>query len=169
MPDQHPNRAPFSGTLTYVDRLSDRPPGGARGRRVILTRAAAEESLPTLIGMAVNYSPDWDAHDARRKVGVITDAFLEEDRIELRGYIFALDFPDFMRWLADPQNKMGMSYELHDAHVLDMRNSVWTIIRLTFIGAAVILHEKASYQNTRFELDDQMVPAIAAATQEKAT
>src|SRR6185312_3513112 len=37
----HPNRVPFEGVLTLVDEPSNRPPSGARGHRVILTRAAA--------------------------------------------------------------------------------------------------------------------------------
>ena len=45
----HPNRMPFRGVLTILDTPSDRPPAGARGHRVVLTRAAAEAALPSLI------------------------------------------------------------------------------------------------------------------------
>ena len=41
---------------------------------------------------------------------------------------------------------MGMSYELADAHVADMRASVWTLTRATFTGAAILLRDKAAYQ-----------------------
>src|SRR3989441_13351133 len=78
----HPNREPFRGVLTLVDAPSDRPPAGARGHRVLLTRAAAEVALPTLIGMAVDYTVRFDGHDARRKVGVITDARIVERKID---------------------------------------------------------------------------------------
>src|SRR3954462_7723957 len=71
---QHPNRMPFRGVLTILDAPSDRPPAGARGHRVVLTRAAAEAALPSLIGMAVDFTAGFDGHDARRKVGVITSA-----------------------------------------------------------------------------------------------
>ena len=40
----HPNRAPFTGVLTLVDEPSTKPPSGARGHRVILTRGASAES-----------------------------------------------------------------------------------------------------------------------------
>lgn len=70
----HPNRTPFSGVLTLVDEPSTKPPSGARGHRVILTRAAAVAALPSLLGMAVDYAPAWDGHDARRKCGIITHA-----------------------------------------------------------------------------------------------
>src|SRR5438270_175063 len=70
----HPNREPFHGVLTLIDAPSDKPPAGARGHRVLLTRAAAEAALPSLLGMALDYAPSLDRHDARRKVGVITRA-----------------------------------------------------------------------------------------------
>jgi hypothetical protein len=70
----HPNRVPFRGVLTFIDSPSDKPPSGARGHRVMLTRAATEQALPSLLGMAIDYAPSLDRHDARRKIGVITSA-----------------------------------------------------------------------------------------------
>jgi hypothetical protein len=70
----HPNRVPFRGVLTFIDTPSDKPPSGACGHRVMLTRAATEQALPSLLGMAIDYAPSLDRHDARRKIGVITSA-----------------------------------------------------------------------------------------------
>ncbi len=53
----HPNRAAFRGVLTMVDVPSQRPPSGARGHLVVLTKRAAEAALPSLLGMGVDYSP----------------------------------------------------------------------------------------------------------------
>jgi hypothetical protein len=47
---------------------------------------------------------------------------------------------------------MGMSYELADAHVADMRAAIWTITRATFTGAAILLRDKAAYRRTSFQL-----------------
>ncbi len=47
---------------------------------------------------------------------------------------------------------MGMSYELADAHVADMRAQVWTLTRATFTGAAILLREKAAYRGTSFRV-----------------
>ncbi len=47
---------------------------------------------------------------------------------------------------------MGMSYELADAHVADMRASIWTLTRATFTGAAILLREKAAYRSTSFRV-----------------
>ena len=152
----HPNRAPFTGVLTRVDEPSTRPPSGARGHRVILTRQAALAALPSLLGMAVDYAPSWDGHDARRKCGIITHADVEGSRLCVAGYLFAKDFPEVERqMLALAPGAMGMSWELADAHVEDMRAEVWTLTRATFTGAAILLREKAAYRNTSFELAAQ--------------
>jgi len=73
---RHPNRTEFRGVLTLVDVPSDKPPTGARGHRVMLTREATERALPSLLGMGLDYAPALDRHDARRKVGVIVEANL---------------------------------------------------------------------------------------------
>src|SRR3984957_1678046 len=85
--DNHPNRVAFEGVLTVVNAASDKAPSGARGHRVILTREAAEKALPSLLGMAVDYRPGWDGHDARRKVGLVTEANLASNKLVVRGYI----------------------------------------------------------------------------------
>jgi hypothetical protein len=45
-----------------------------------------------------------------------------------------------------------MSYELADAHVADMRAQVWMLTRATFTGAAILLRDKAAYQETSFHV-----------------
>ena len=155
----HPNRLPFEGCLTLVDTPSDRAPTGARGHRVILTRAAAQAALPSLLGMAVDYKAGWDGHDARQKCGIITSAELDGSKLMVAGYLYARDFPEMepairagakSNSVAAPS--MGMSYELADAHVADMRAGLWTLTRATFTGAAILLREKAAYRGTSFHL-----------------
>src|SRR5581483_10454381 len=149
----HPNRAPFMGVLTLVDEPSSKPPSGARGHRVILTRGAALASLPSLLGMAVDYVPSWDGHDSRRKCGIITSADVEGSRLHVAGYLFSKDFPEVERQMRKClPDSMGMSWELADAHVQDMRAEVWTLTRATFTGAAILLREKAAYRGTSFAL-----------------
>jgi hypothetical protein len=157
----HPNRLPFEGCLTLVDTPSDRAPSGARGHRVVLTRSAAETALPTLLGMAVDYKAGWDGHDARQKCGIITSAELDDKRLMVAGYLFARDFPEIEGQMEPPATtnghaertpRMGMSYELADAHVADMRASIWTLTRATFTGAAILLREKAAYRGTSFRV-----------------
>ena len=116
----HPNRLPFEGCLTLVDVASDKAPSGAKGHRVVLTRAAAEAALPSLLGMAVDYKAGWDGHDARQKCGIITGAEVDGRKVMVAGYLFARDFPE-MEERVQTDGLMGMSYELADAHVADMR------------------------------------------------
>jgi hypothetical protein len=147
----HPNRLPFEGVLTLVDVPSDKAPNGARGHKVILTRNAAETALPSLLGMAVDYKAGWDGHDARQKCGIITSAEIEDNRLKVAGYLFARDFPE-MEEKIQATGPMGMSYELADAHVADMRSPIWTLTRATFTGAAILLKDKAAYRSTSFRL-----------------
>lgn len=147
----HPNRLPFEGVLTLVDVASDKPPSGARGHRVVLTREAAEAALPSLMGMAVDYKAGWDGHDARQKCGIITAAEVDGQKLTVSGYLFARDFPELEAKI-QAEGAMGMSYELADAHVADMRAQVWTLTRATFTGAAILLREKAAYRSTSFRV-----------------
>ncbi|HEY6413605.1 MAG TPA: hypothetical protein VIX42_07955 [Edaphobacter sp.] len=147
----HPNRLPFEGVLTLVDIASDKAPNGAKGHRVVLTRPAAEAALPSLLGMAVDYKAGWDGHDARQKCGIITAAEVDGKKLTVGGYLFARDFPE-MEAKIQVEGAMGMSYELADAHVADMRAQVWTLTRATFTGAAILLREKAAYRSTSFRL-----------------
>ncbi len=149
----HPNRLPFEGCLTLVDVASDKAPSGARGHRVVLTRDAAEAALPSLLGMAVDYKAGWDGHDARQKCGIITSAHLEDRKLMVAGFLFARDYPELGPEIeAAGHTLMGMSYELADAHVADMRAQTWTLTRATFTGAAILLREKAAYRGTSFRV-----------------
>jgi hypothetical protein len=149
----HPNRAPFEGVLTVVNAASDKAPSGARGHRVNLTSEAAEQALPSLLGMAVDYRPDWDGHDAKRKIGVVTEALLEGRKLVVRGYLYLRDFPEAAEAIrAQAPGTLGMSYELADARVEDMRAEIWKLTRVTFTGAAILLREKAAYRETSFRM-----------------
>jgi hypothetical protein len=157
----HPNRLPFDGVLTLVDVASDKAPSGSRGHRVVLTREAAQAALPSLLGMAVGYKAGWDGHDARQKCGIITAAELSGRELAVSGYLFARDFPEFgpeADTALGQDGAMGMSYELADAHVEDMRAQVWTLTRATFTGAAILLRDKAAYRATSFRVRR---PAVA--------
>lgn len=151
--DAHPNRTPFEGVLTRVNATSDKAPSGARGHRVLLTQAAAEQALPSLLGMAVDYRPGWDGHDSKRKIGVLTEADLNGNKLVVRGYLYARDFPEAAREIeAHAPAALGMSYELADCHIEDMRAEVWKLTRVTFTGAAILLRDKAAYRGTSFAL-----------------
>ena len=226
----HPNRAAFRGVLTMVDVPSQRAPMGSKGRRVMLTRSAAEAALPSLLGMAVDYAPSFDRHDVKRKVGVITSAELVGRNLEVGGYLYRKDFPEIVEEISRagrtplvsskfpllakaarsgaPQTPapqilssgnlksvakesrmkselmaaverirsitrtiragakgdtrisemaagsaaLGMSFEVTDVMVADMRERVWKLLKVTFTGAAVLRRDKAAFGDTWIEL-----------------
>lgn len=177
----HPNRAPFRGVLTLVDTPSDRAPSGAGGHRVILARQAVERALPSLLGMALDYAPSLDRHDAQRKVGIITEAEVapassrlsrghpgraaagkmpaatagETPALHISGFLYARDFPQLMRELKTQPRAaapLGMSYEIAEARVEDLNARIWRVVEFAFTGAAVLRRDKAAYRNTWIEL-----------------
>lgn len=150
MIDSHPNKAPFAGILAIVDEPSDKSPSGARGHKVILTKKAVEDAIPTLIGMGVNASPTWDGHDAKAKIGIIDHAEVIGNQLYVRGYLFRRDSQSVIKKLQASAQEWGMSYEVADAHVEDMRAAVYKITGCTFTGASILLREKAAYEKTRF-------------------
>ncbi len=162
--ERHPNREAFRGVLTLVDVVSDKAPSGARGHRVVLTRTAAEEGLASLLGMALDYAPSLDRHDARRKVGVITRAEIVGRKLELGGHLFAKDFPEIVHEIGKSgralhatapgtTTHLGMSYEITDARIADTRAKVWTLTHVTFTGAAILRRDKAAYGDTWIEME----------------
>lgn len=159
--ERHPNRLPFRGVLTLVGIASRRAPSGARGHRVMLTRNATEAALPSLLGMALDYAPALDSHDARRKIGIITEAEIvplnktSQDpagQITISGYLYAHDFPEVVDELHAGHGSLGMSYEITDALVVSPASPVWTVTSFTFTGAAVLWREKAAYPETWIEV-----------------
>jgi hypothetical protein len=121
----HPNREAFCGVLTLVDVPSQRSPSGARGHQVVLTRAAAEAALPSLLGMALDYAPSYDRHDVQRKVGVITQAEVLGHTLEIGGYLFARDFPEVVKKIAAGGRREG-------------RAKLSSLLRSTAVGAKAV-------------------------------
>jgi len=155
----HPNRAEFRGVLTVVDAPSQRAPSGSKGRRVMLTKTAAEEALPSLLGMAVDYAPALNAHDQQRKVGVITEAEIvplkpgsadPAAQVTVGGFLYEHDFPDVVEKLRAGQGNLGMSYEIAVREIVSKQSPIWVVTEFAFTGAAVLRRENAAYPETRF-------------------
>jgi hypothetical protein len=235
----HPNRVGFRGVLTVVDMPSQKPPSGSKGHLVVLSRTAAEAALPSLLGMALDYSPSFDRHDVRRKVGVITQADLVGRNLELSGHLFARDFPEVVEEIEKADSglkaeralgiraerstrtvlahasswqhslsavareareiaatirklrggrtilsevdaaarveaaklssaELGMSYEVTDVEIVDMKASIWTLKKVTFTGAAILRRNKAAYRDTWIELSTEyLVPRRAKPNKER--
>jgi hypothetical protein len=146
----HINMQGFTGCLCIVGMVTQTAPSGARGHSILLTRSAVESALPSLLGMAVDYKVGWDGHDARQKCGIITEAWLEDNKLMVSGYIYRRDFPEIEEFTTT--HDVGMSYEAQNCHVRDIREKVWTLDKVEFTGAAILLREKAAYNESSFEV-----------------
>ena len=147
--DDHPNKMPFSGILTRLDQPSDAAPGGAHGHKIIVTTAAAERALESLLGMAVDFTPNFDGHDAQSKIGIITSANIVGNAIHIEGFIYAADFPETAALIKTIKNVLGFSFEAQRISVLDPGADVITITDLAFTGAAILQKDKAAYKTTK--------------------
>lgn len=161
---RHPNRLPFEGVLARIDVPSDKPPriGILDGKptternvhRVMLTADAAKAAIPSLWGMAVNFAPELDGHDVRRKVGVITRARIDGTALRVGGYLFAMDFPEVNAWVG--RDDLGMSFDIYKAvYVEDKDERILKLVNVTFTGGAILLREKAAYRTTEFVLGEK--------------
>lgn len=146
--DDHPNRVPFKGVLTRVDMASDAPPGGSGGKRVLIPKAVAEKALPSLMGMAVDFTAAFDNHDPQQKIGIITGATVEGTEIRIEGFFYGADFPKEVAVIKTLKEKMGFSFEAMQIQVADVSSDPMIVESLTFTGAAVLLKDKAAYRTT---------------------
>ncbi len=146
----HPNRVPFSGILTRVDEPSDKPVGGANGKRVLIPKAVAEAALASLLGMGVDYQPNLSGHDPRKKIGVITGATVEGDGVHIEGFLYGADFPAVVAEIQSKKALLGFSYEAQ-SHVNDWNSDPVEVTSCVFTGAAILFKSAAAYTTTSLE------------------
>lgn len=144
--DEHPNRMPFKGVLMRLDQPSDEPPGGAGGRRTIMSREVAASILPSLLSMPVDFRDDFSGHDAQQKIGTITAADVEGDAIVIEGFFYAADFPQECDFIQAEKEALGFSYEIRAQTQVD--GALLKIVGGAFTGAAVLFKDKAAYKST---------------------
>lgn len=175
--EDHPNRMPFSGVLVKLDQASQAPPHGSNGKRVLMTAAAAEASIASLLGMAVDFTPDLDGHDPVSKFGVITSATVEGTDLKIEGFIYAADFPKEASDVKKLQASLGFSFEAQNIHVESLDTDPVVITGCTFTGAAILRKDKAAFMTTSLaaaadlgdldmtkeELEAILAPALATA------
>lgn len=159
----HPNLAPFSGTLLLVDQPSTQPPHGSDGHLIHVPKQVAERRLSTLPGMAINYQDDLEGHNPAKKIGVITEANLEGNKVRVKGVIWKKDFPEALRTFRMNRGRLGMSMELGDVYVRDKDEDIWHLEDFHFTGATVLKKDHAAYESTELAASRYFVNALAAA------
>ncbi|AJX62041.1 hypothetical protein AQ938_06940 [Burkholderia pseudomallei] len=151
VPDpDHPNKMPFTGVLTRVDEPSDNPPGGSDGHRTFIPAEVAEAALGSLLGMCVDFTPNFDGHDKTAKIGLITEAYIDGSALRIGGFFYANDFPNETAEIKAKKDRLGFSYEAKAA-IRDVNAETWHVDRIVFTGAAVLLKDKAAYTTTSLE------------------
>lgn len=150
LPDvaDHPNRMPFSGVLVKLDEPSDAAPHGSKGKKIVMSAAAAEAALPSLLGMGVNITEDFDGHDAQQKIGVITAANIEGSDLRIEGFFYAADFPEEAAFIKDNKDDLGFSFEAQQIFVQNLDVAPLVITACVFTGASCLLKTKAAFTTT---------------------
>lgn len=146
----HPNKAEFRGTLCHVDTASDKAPAGARGHKFLLKKSVIEQALPSIVGMGVNFDGAGRRHSPTKKVGIITDARIIDKDVLIEGYIFAYDFPEVVEALS--KKTYGLSYEICDVLLEDIKAYPWIATSFVFTGVAIMDVNKVAYKETEIHL-----------------
>lgn len=146
------NRLAFEGVLAVIGEPSHSAPSGASGHRVCLQKEGTKKALASLKGQGIGISSDLSTHDPQKRIGVITGARIKRGKIIVKGHLWDTDFPQEITRLQAQEDKLGMSYEIADAFVPDMRQEIWELDPNCFVGAAIVLREKAAHKTTSFKL-----------------
>ncbi len=145
--EDHPNKVYFSGILTRIDEPSDLPVGGSGKKLVVLPKDVAEKALASLLGMAIDFSDNLSGHDTQQKIGIITEATIVGNAIHIKGFFYALDYPEVVKRIQAEKSRLGFSYEAQVTHKpLDDDTVIMT--SCMFTGAAVLYKDKAAYTST---------------------
>ncbi|WP_051949296.1 DUF6582 domain-containing protein [Methylosinus sp. PW1] len=153
LPDDHPNFKPFEGVLFKIDTPSDGPPGGARGRRIIISKAVAEAAIPTILRMGVNLAPRMDGHDPQKKLGLVSEAFVDGSDFRIKGGLYAEDFPKEYAEIKAAQKELGFSLEACRFRG-KVEGEFLRITALTFSGAAILKAKDAAYKSTSLKASE---------------
>ena len=153
----------FEGVLCALNKPSDKSPNGAKAHPVMLPSEVAKKALHTLIGAPLNCTADFSNHadgwksDAkvvgRTTIGLITNAFIDEDKLRVFGYLTSDKNRDVIDQIIKmPENSLGMSYEMQQASVENINAYTWILSKANFTGAAIILKKRAAYSDSSFHL-----------------
>ena len=134
----------FEGVLFIVGKPSKVPPRGSRGHNVILLPSAIEDALRDLPGKELDSSECLSTHNRNNKIGRIERAFIVGDMFCIAGECY--NRGDNIIQLQASGERLGLSYDILNGHVDDMRNLIYRVSRATFIGAAVLKQSKAAHR-----------------------
>jgi hypothetical protein len=159
IPDQtedHPNKTPFNGILTRLDEPSDNPLHGSHGKCVVLPTSVAEDALSSLLGMAIDFTDDLEGHDVKKKIGLITEANIVGNAIEIAGFFYGADFPSEVKRIQAEKSQLGFSYEAQ-VSLRSMNDNPLVVKNCVFTGAAVLYKDCAAYTTTSLAANSEII------------
>lgn len=142
------NRQPFTGILCTLDEASVKAPMSKFGKRVVLTKAAAEKALPSIVGQPVNVT--WDSPDGKFSghdktvVGIFTKGWIQDNDLWVEGYLFNETLPKICASIKQEKSDLGFSYEILSKSNRTNGDEV-LVDDFTFIGGTILYKSKAAY------------------------
>src|SRR5712691_2518595 len=104
------NKQEFTGILCTLDQSSDKPPGGAQGRRVVLPSAVVRTKLASLVNMPLNASQDLTDHDRHTVVGVVQEAWIAGPRLMIAGLLYDKNEGPLVARIQANTSQLGLSW-----------------------------------------------------------
>jgi hypothetical protein len=166
----HANWWPVEGIATFIDKTSERPlhisnydtQTQSDGPKVIFSRAAVENALPTLLGMG--FCPQQavpEHHIPRSNCGIITEAWIDGDKLMVRGGVYGINFPEVV--VALEKGGIGLCPAFHDT-LFDHKNlpESITVLHTTFTAVNIVHSWAASFDNTKIWLTKRSYVAMTA-------
>lgn len=163
--EKHPNKLPFTATFMLIDSPSDGTPMGA-DMPVVIDMEEAKNSVSTMDLMAIDcvwddWMPEYcmTGHDSRNKIGLVEKAYIEGNEMKMKGFIYALDFPDIAFFIKNATSSLGFSMECLSG--LDAQDDGYEhMTGVTFTGVAILFQNLAAFESTYIDY-------LAAAKKEK--
>lgn len=154
--NEKPNWMPFTGICLFTDVPSDGIPSSNCGidKPVMFPSDEVEKSIDTFENMGVNCVwPEWgnpeeafSGHDSRRKIGVMTSASVEDNKVVIKGGLWSWDFDDICDMVKSAKESLGWSVEV--SMNIEETDEYYIAKDLEFTGVALLFADDASFSKT---------------------
>ena len=159
---------PFSGICLKADTPSDGIPCGS-DKPVAFSASAITKASQSFVGMGVNCVYDnWHrpnraltGHDTRFKIGVVENADLTADGLNVSGCLWKRDFNDVCFQIKNAKDSLGFSVEVIVNDMTD-KGDFYLVEDFAFTGVAILYKNLAAFKETqlvaqkRKEVDNTM-------------
>lgn len=146
---------PFSGICLKADTPSDGIPCGS-DKPVAFSASAITKASQSFVGMGVNCVYDeWRSpnkaltgHDTRFKIGVVENAELTADGLNISGCLWKRDFNDVCFQIKNAKDSLGFSVEVIVNDMSD-KGDFYLVEDFAFTGVAILYKNLAAFKETQ--------------------